>query len=107
MKNLKQVMAVVLASEDGETGWTPLRPEEVPQWVRHEDVMGELVAGNIANDPTQEDKRWFRAERLPNTAQAPANDMDGAKPASVIVMPHRMPVVASQPLVLPDDHGRG
>jgi hypothetical protein len=107
VKNLKQVMAVVLASEDGESGWTPLRPEEVPAWVRNEDVMGRLLYGEIAQDSTLEDKRWFRAERLPNKAQAPANDAEGAKAAPVVIMPARMPVVAHQPLIVPDGHERG
>lgn len=103
MKNLKQAMIVVFASEDGETGWAPLRPEEVPAWVKDEDVLGNLLAGDIAQDPQTGDGRWFRAQRVANTAMPAANDLDGAQPAPVIVMPPRMPVVAAHDIILPGD----
>jgi len=42
---------VILRSANGEDDWTPVKPEDVPDWLRDPDVMGRLVAGYIAQGP--------------------------------------------------------
>jgi len=62
---IEQTM-VVYASPDGSTGWRPLIPEAVPEWVKEPDVMGNLANGRIAylqggNDVAP---MWYRAEPI-------------------------------------------
>lgn len=55
---------IVYASPDGITGWRPLIPEAVPEWVKQPDVMGNLAAGKIAflQGDSQIIPMWYRAE---------------------------------------------
>lgn len=53
---------VFLSSTDEET-WTPVRPEDVPEWVKHQDVLGNLANGDMARDEAQ-GPEWYRAERI-------------------------------------------
>ena len=57
---------VILRSANGEDDWTPVKPEDVPDWLRDPDVMGRLVAGNIAQGPVNvllpdELRPWYGA----------------------------------------------
>ncbi len=56
----KVARAVILKSDD-EVRWEPVRPEDVPEWLKEEDVMGNLVAGAMAK---REGTPWFRAQVL-------------------------------------------
>lgn len=95
--DLSQARLVIFASEDGadgQAGWLPLRPEEVPEWIRGDmDVLGHMVAGDMVHDPEQ-DARWFRAQRTVDTEVAPAKD------GQVLAVRSRVPMAPHKPLVL-------
>ena len=59
---------IILRSANGEDGWTPVKPDDVPAWLKEPDVMGRLVAGEMAQGPVNvllpdEMRPWFRAEK--------------------------------------------
>lgn len=47
----------VLASATSKGPWTPLKPDEVPEKVKHPDVMAHLVEGSKVQ--VEGDTRWF------------------------------------------------
>jgi hypothetical protein len=53
---------IVWRSADPDGGqWDPVMPGLVPPAIKHPDVMGRLVGGEIAQ--VEDDKFWYRAER--------------------------------------------
>ena len=62
---MKQANLVILCSEDGKI-WHPLKPDEVPAWVKEPAIVGRMVAGEMCMDPRQEPKGspWYRAEQV-------------------------------------------
>ncbi|MFA7269927.1 MAG: hypothetical protein WC073_11330 [Sterolibacterium sp.] len=62
----KQAVLVIYESVNGRDNWIPRMPAELPEWVRHPDIIGRLVAGQMCMDPTIGDKgsNWYRAERV-------------------------------------------
>lgn len=54
---------VILVAETDEGPWTPMRPIDVPNWLKHPDIMGEMAAGNMCHDPKQ-GPQWYRAEKI-------------------------------------------
>lgn len=54
---------VIFVSPDGES-WKPVKSEDVPAWVKHPDILGAMVAGEMVNDPAVAPE-WYRAEKLP------------------------------------------
>ena len=67
----KQAVLVVFESPNGRDNWKPLMAADVPEWVRHPDVMGRLVAGEQCMDAAQGDKgsKWYRASRVVSAEQ--------------------------------------
>lgn len=65
------LLVIYVSEDDGET-WAPLKPEDVPAWVKAPDVLGRLVAGEIAKREfvggmaVRDDYRfpWYRAEKM-------------------------------------------
>lgn len=55
---------VILRSENGRDGWKPVKPEDVPEWVKHPDTMAMISTGGQACDP-RHGEEWYRAEELP------------------------------------------
>lgn len=57
---------VIFRSETGRGGWGPVRPEDVPDFVRRADVMGRLVAGEMCCDVGAGDKgsAWYMANPI-------------------------------------------
>lgn len=52
----------ILVSQSGEAGtFVPVMPEEVPEWLKTEDEMGRLVAGNMAS---RDGGPWYAALKL-------------------------------------------
>lgn len=45
---IKQDVLVIFTSTTGRAPWHPVKPTEVPDWVKHPDVMARLVAGEEA-----------------------------------------------------------
>ena len=68
---MAEAMVVVMRSANGEDGWEPVKPEDVPDWVKEPDCMGRLVAGDMAQGPAEgllvpdEVRAWYRAEIVP------------------------------------------
>lgn len=59
-----QAVFVIWASEDGRTNWTKVRPDEVPDWVKHPQVLGRLVNGDMCMAPRdgENGSLWYRAD---------------------------------------------
>lgn len=66
---MKEVKGVILRSENGRDGWTPVAQEHVPDWVKDPDNMRQLVAGNACCLPAEGPKGsdWYRLEVLEET----------------------------------------
>jgi hypothetical protein len=65
-KGMKQVSLVIMNSMTGSDkpeDWTPVKVEDVPDWVKHPDTMGALVAGQMCTHATEK-TGWFRAEKV-------------------------------------------
>lgn len=62
-KKMKMGQLIIFISRDGGETWQPMMPSEVPQWVRHPDILGEMMIGNMATDPNK-GPEWYRAEHL-------------------------------------------
>lgn len=60
----KTGVIVVYQSEDGER-WIPVKPAEVPEWVKDLGTMGAMVNGSAAK---KGDSPWYRAEKVSDSA---------------------------------------
>lgn len=62
----KQAHFIVYRSPHGRGDWTPVLPQDVPEWVKDPDVMGEMARGNAAckNDEGPTGSDWFRADKI-------------------------------------------
>lgn len=62
---MAEALLVVLKSPNGRDQWEPVKKEDVPAWIT-EKVMGRLVAGEMACDPTEEPQGsdWYRCRRI-------------------------------------------
>jgi hypothetical protein len=61
---------IILRSPDGESDWTPVMPDQVPEWLKDPVVVGRLVNGEMAQGPSgillpDQFHPWYRAERAP------------------------------------------
>ena len=52
---------VVYASRDG-VDWGVVHPDQVPEFLKDPETMGQLVKGNMAKGPG--DDVWYRAEKF-------------------------------------------
>lgn len=54
---------IVFCSANGRDGWHPIKPEEVPDWVKNPEVMARLASGEECMDCGQGDvgSCWYRA----------------------------------------------
>jgi hypothetical protein len=59
---MAEAMLVILMSADGEEPWYPVLPEKVPEWLKHPDVMANLVHGEMAQQAGG--LTWYRAEKV-------------------------------------------
>ena len=64
--SVRLVNLIIYASENGHDNWAPVKPVDVPLWVRSPDVLAALESGqeclNSAEGPSQ--PRWYRALRV-------------------------------------------
>lgn len=67
MTVLTQGTLIVFASVNGDDPWHPVTADEVPEWVKHPDTMGRMVAGEMCckADEGEKGSLWYRAERVP------------------------------------------
>lgn len=61
--DVKQTLAVVYESDNGRDGWRPVKPEDVPAWVKDPKVMAHLLDGQEAMDCGEgtTGSKWYRA----------------------------------------------
>lgn len=59
-----QAVFVIWASEDGRENWYKVKPDDVPDWVKHPSVLGRLVNGDMCMSPRQGNcgSLWYRAD---------------------------------------------
>lgn len=68
MKKLKHAVLVIYQSPNGQDNWEPVKPEDVPEWLKKPDVMGRLVNGYTARFEgtglllPDGIRPWYRAE---------------------------------------------
>ena len=65
---MPEALMIILRSPNGEDGWTPVKPEDVPDWLKEPDAMGRLVDGYMAQGPVNiilpdENRPWYRAQK--------------------------------------------
>jgi hypothetical protein len=91
---------VIFRSEDGDNGWTPIRPEEVPEGIRSSpEMLGRMVAGDMAQLPGE--SQWYAARRVADTQITAANDAEGGDgKLPEFLVRTRAPFVAHKPLVI-------
>ena len=69
---MPEAMLIFYRSPDGETDWTPLKHDEIPDWLKAPDVVGHLVAGEMAQYTPDiivpdEVRPWYRADKVNST----------------------------------------
>ena len=67
---MPEALLVILRSPNGEDGWEPVKPEDVPDWLKDPMVMSYLVDGQMAQGKVNvvlpdELRPWYRAELVP------------------------------------------
>lgn len=62
---------IILSSPNGETDWTPVKPADVPAWIKDDpDVLGRLVEnGEACCDNDQTPAVWYMAQRILTEAE--------------------------------------
>lgn len=58
---MKAGTLVIYRSSTGKRKWKPVLPAAVPAWLKDPEVLGRLVAGEMAHKPKE---GWYRAEKL-------------------------------------------
>lgn len=63
MSDEKQVVLVILASENGRDHWYPVKPEAVPAWIKNPETIGRIVSGEACMkcDEGDDGSLWYRA----------------------------------------------
>ena len=73
----RSLRAIVYRAEHPDGPWEPVKPEDVPEWVKEQEVLGRLLQGMMAmdkegeiftgsnNEPFEYGSEWYRAEELP------------------------------------------
>jgi len=69
---MPEAMLIFYRSLDGETDWQPLKIDEIPEWLKAPDVVGPLVAGEMAYADSNvlipdEVSPWYRADKVNST----------------------------------------
>lgn len=66
LSQFAQALLVILRSPNGRDNWEPVKPEDVPAWVKEPQRMARLVDGDMIMDPTEGEKgsAWYRAEKV-------------------------------------------
>lgn len=58
----KMARLTFFRSEDGER-WDAITPDDVPEWVKQDEVISKIARGEAAKDPTR-GKYWYGAINL-------------------------------------------
>ena len=66
---------IIYSLPDGENDWQPVKPADVPDWVKDPDNLARLVDGEACSDQTCDPPTaWYRAERVLTQADQDAID---------------------------------
>lgn len=62
----RQATLIIYSSPNGRDNWQPVKPEDVPQWLKDPERMAHLVAGEMAckNDEGDRGSDWYKAVRV-------------------------------------------
>lgn len=65
-EGIKQDNIIIFTSVNGREPWHPVKPEEVPEWVKHPDNMAKMLSGEecMKCDEGVAGSAWYRAVRL-------------------------------------------
>ena len=64
---MPEALLIVLKAPTKYGPWEPVKPEDVPTWVKDETVMAHLVGGEfIQQDDNGVESDWYKVERLPH-----------------------------------------
>jgi hypothetical protein len=74
---------VLWISEDGKTGWRPLKAEEAPGWLKEPGTLGAMLEGLLAHKESEPDSPWYAAVTGPMPGQQ-SNVIDLRKPRLVL-----------------------
>lgn len=55
---------IIYVSPNGRENWQPVLPQDVPEWLKDPDILGELVSGEMACKADEEIPVWYRAEKV-------------------------------------------
>jgi hypothetical protein len=58
-----QARLVIFRSQDGDKDWKPVKPEDVPAFVKDPDTLGRLMDGEMVRHLT-EDLGWYMAAKM-------------------------------------------
>lgn len=61
---MSTVNVAFMASPTGRDPWHPVKAEEVPDWVKHPDIIRRLLDGEEVQD-VKKISSWYRAVQLP------------------------------------------
>ncbi len=56
---------VILKSDNPQAepkDWTPVKNDDVPEWLKNPDILGQMVDGNVASDKVESPGVWWRCE---------------------------------------------
>jgi hypothetical protein len=57
-------LLMILYSANGRDGWTLVKPEDVPAWVKTSENVARMVHGDMCCDPSTGDEGWYRVEKV-------------------------------------------
>jgi hypothetical protein len=63
-KTTSPVVLVIFESDTGDEGtWSPLKPEQVPEWLKDPDTLARLRRGDVCQD-IKHSPKWYSAQEL-------------------------------------------
>lgn len=62
----RSVSLLIFSSENGRDGWSLVKPQEVPEWVKDPDNVGRMLSGEscMKCDEGETGSAWYRAMRV-------------------------------------------
>jgi hypothetical protein len=94
---------VILVSPDGETDWKPVKPEDVPEWLKKPEVLGAMVEGNMAHKTDEPESPWYVAIQMPEKSAILASPTPNLVHKPEALAPYMGPIlVESGGIPIPD-----
>lgn len=61
---MPEALLIILRSENGRDGWTAIKNEDVPDWVKDPENIRRMVEGEMCCRPETGDESWYRCEKV-------------------------------------------